>query len=160
MKIRKTSPNQNSIIALNFLQTKNYFLHDFKLKNMQLAFVKGLKIIYKYNACNKKIVFINVLPTVITSVKHFIDKTKHEYLLNIRRFLINKLHSEQSLPHKKDLLILLNTKVSGHLKIPSLWIGDYWDFGTSYNIVGNFLFKKSKYFLFFICLQSIIRRLS
>jgi hypothetical protein len=120
MKIRKASSNRNSIASLNFLWTKNYFLHSFRLKNMQLTFIKGLKIIYKYNACNKKIVFINVLPTVIASVRHLIHKTEHKYLFNIRRFLINKLHFKQNLAHKKDLIVLLDTKVSGRLKIPSL----------------------------------------
>jgi hypothetical protein len=120
VKIKKRSSNQNSIINLNFLQTKNYFLHHFKLKNMQLTFVKGLKIIYKYNACNKKIVFIHVLPTVITSVRNFIDKTEQQYLSNIRFLLRNKFNFKQNSTHKKDLLVLLDTKVSGHFKIPSI----------------------------------------
>jgi hypothetical protein len=120
MKIKKTSLSQNSIVNLNFLQTKNYFLHDFKSKHVQLTFVKSLKIVYKYNACKKKIVFINVWPIVTAAVKHLVEKTKHKYSSNIRRLLLNKFKFKQNSTCKKDLLVLLDTKISGEFKVPSL----------------------------------------
>lgn len=156
MKIKKTSTYRNSLVSLTFLQTKNYFSYDFKLKEMQLLLIKGLKIIYKYNAYDKEIVFINVWPIVTTAIQYLIDKSKHKYLSNTRRILTNKQNSV----HEKDLLVLLNTKVSGHFKTPSVWIGNCFDFGASYNIVGSFLSKTNNYFLFFIFLQSVTRRLS
>lgn len=120
MKIKKMSANQNSTINLNCLQTKNYFLYNSKSKNMQSAFIKGLKIIHKYNASNKNIVFINGWPTVTVVAKHLVEKTEHQYLSHIRRLLLNKFDFKHNLSRKKDLLLLLDTKVSGQFKTPSL----------------------------------------
>lgn len=155
MKIKKTSIDRSSLISLTFLQTKNCFSYSSKLKDMQLLLIKGLKIIYKYNACDKKIVFINAWPIITTAIRYLIDKSKHKYLSSIRRILTNK----QDSVHEKDLLVLLGTKISRHFKIPSVWIGNHFNSGTSYNIVGDFLFKTNNYFLLFLFLQSIIRRL-
>ena len=59
MKITKINQNRSFIVNLKFLKTKNYFLHNLTFKNIQSKFVKGLKVISKYNAYNKKIIFFN-----------------------------------------------------------------------------------------------------
>jgi hypothetical protein len=125
MKTRKINQSQSLIINLKFLNTKNYFLHDLKFKNIQCRFVKGLKIIYKYNAYNKKIIFFNSCFVISTAIKQLIKKTKHIYISNFVS-LLNNLDLKKNLTYKSGLLVLLtaqtNTskKTNNQIKIPGL----------------------------------------
>jgi hypothetical protein len=109
MKVKKTNQSQNLIINLKFLQTKNYFAYNLKFKNIQSKFIKGLKIVYKYNIYNKKIFFLNVCSTIAVIIKHLIKKTKHKYIPN---FILLNSDFKKNLIYKSNLLVLLNTKTS------------------------------------------------
>ena len=166
MKIIKINQSQSLIINLKFLNTKNYFLHNLTFKNIQCKFVKGLKIISKYNAYNKKVIFFNNCSTISIAVKQLIKKTRHIYIPNFVP-LLNNFDLKKSLMYKSGLLVLLNIqtnkskKTNSQIKIPSIWVGSNLNnciLETSYKITANFLFKKHKHLFFFIFLRSAIKR--
>jgi hypothetical protein len=166
VKITKINQNRSFIVNLKFLKTKNYFLHNLTFKNIQSKFVKGLKVISKYNAYNKKIIFFNNCPSISIALKQLIKKTRHIYVPNFVP-LLNNFDLKKSLIYKSGLLVLLNVqtnkskKTNSQIKIPSLWVGSnlkYCIFKTTYKIIANFLLKKHKYLFFFIFLRSAIKK--
>lgn len=162
MKIIKINQSQSLILNLKFLNIKNYLA----LKNIKCKFVKGLKIILKYNAYNKKIIFFNNCSTILIALKQLIKKTRHIYIPNFVS-LLNNLDLKKNLIYKSSLLVLLTTQANNNkktnslIKIPSLLVGNNLNnciFKTSYKITANFLFKKYKHLLFFIFLRSAIQK--
>ena len=165
MKILKS---KNPLIKLKFLQTKhykkNYSLNNLKIVDIQCRFVKCLKVIHKYNYKNKKILFLNLAPTIAITLKHLLSKTKHIYLSNARLLKKNFsfLQSDLFIGLTKKIDIM-DFKISHKIKIPNILITNDtnlkdFNFGTSFNVIGNSIFKKSQHFLFFIFLYSIIKK--
>jgi hypothetical protein len=163
MKIIKINQSQSLILNLKFLNTKNYLTFL-----IQCRLVKGLKIISKYNAYNKKIIFFNNCNTISIAVKQLIKKTRHIYIPNFTP-LLNNFDLKKNLIYKSGLLVLLTAqtnkskKMNSQIKIPSLWVESNLNnciFETSYKITANFLFKKYKHLFFFIFLRSAIKKIN
>ena len=120
MKIIKINKSQSLILNLKFLNTKKYLTFL-----TQCRFVKSLKIISKYNAYNKKIIFFNNCHTISIAVKQLIKKTRHIYLPNFIP-LLNNFDLKKNLIYKSCLLVLLTTqtnkskKINSQIKIPNL----------------------------------------
>ena len=187
MKIKYVIKNKSRLIKLQLLKTKNYnknyFFINLKIEDIQHRLIKGLKIIQKYNSSNKNILFLNNCLTIETKLKELLKKTIHFYTFKYLRsnnvvdnresFLLTTLQKYVSykisnLKNKNNLIIFLNKKVSKNdfkksykSKIPHIFVGNAmrnFDFRLSYKILGNFFYKKNQHFLFFVLLNSIIKK--
>ena len=187
MKIKYVIKNRSKLVRLQLLKTKNYnknyFFINLKIEDIQNRLIKGFKIIYKYNSSNKNILFLNNCLTIETKLKELLKKTTYFYISKYLRsgnvinnkesFLLTTLQKYVSykisnLKNKNNLIIFLNKKVNKNdlkksykSKIPHIFVGNAlsnFDSRLSYKILGNFFYKKNQHFLFFVLLNSVIKK--
>lgn len=182
MKIQNVLNNQNKLIKLQLLKTKNFekknFFQTLKLEDIENRLKKGFKVIYKYNTINKKLVFLNNCLTIELKLQNLLNKTKHIYLSSYlqlsnlmktkKSLLLNKLEKKisrktLSLKNKNNLIIVLNKQIKKNQieKIPSIFVvNTLMIFNTwhSYKIIGNFFYRKNQNFFFFVLLNSLLKK--
>ena len=165
MKVKHVYKNQNKLIKLQLLKTKsykkNYFFKSLKIEDIEYRFIKGLKIIYKYNVSRKKLFFFNNYKKIEVKLKNLLIQTTHTYTSKF-------LRTNSSNKKRNNLIIILNKQINKNdikknynTKIPTIFIGSSlsnFNFSLNYKILGNFVFKKNQNFFFFILLNSIIKK--
>ena len=182
MKIQNVLNSQNKLIKLQLLKTKNYekknFFQNLKIEDIENRLKKGFKVLYKYNAVNKKLVFLNSCLTIELKLQNLLNKTEHIYisdylqLINLMKnkksFLLNKFQKKISrktlnLRNKHNLIIVLNKQIKKKEieKIPSIFVVNTlinFDIWPSYKIIGNFFYRKNQNFFFFVLLTSLFKK--
>lgn len=171
MKIQSVLKNQNKLMKLQLLKTKNFekqkFLKNLKIEDIENRLKKGFKIIYKYNAINKKLVFLNTCLTIELKLQNLLNETKHIYtsnylqlnnlMKNKESFLLNRL--QKNIVRKTlNLIIVLNKQIKNNdfkkkniEKIPSIFVENTlinYGIRPSYKIIGNFFYRKNQNFFF------------
>lgn len=177
MKLKKTKTIKYSqILKLQLVKSRIYelnvskknYLNDENLNNTIINIKKALKIIFKYNRLNKRILFLGIdndllIKKINTQTNHVAlsKKFKTQGLIsgkhNLKqRYLLPKLKT------KPNLIIIFNSvenvnsvlKESHLLKIPTIIFGTIVDeiknadIRSFFNIKGNFTFISNQNFFY------------
>lgn len=187
MKVKQFVCKKKTLLKLQLLKTKTYktsnFFTGLNLENLEYRLIKGLKILYKYHNVHKKFIFLSNFLKIKLKLNNLLKQTIHKYLLrfcyynNIVEdcFLLKKLQKNTSFiyqslisQNKHNLCIILNKNVNKmnlnknyDVKIPIIFINNDFiklNLNLTYKIFGNFLHKKSQFFILFSLLNSIFKK--
>ena len=163
MKIKKN----NKLIQLQILKSKIYE-KKIELDIYKLYFKKIAKIIYEYNANNKKILFLNFSKNTTKNISLIIYRTKHKCIPIenwCRGIIVNQ--KLNIVKNKFDLIVNQNSNFSykninenDAYKIPTITITNHLTKFNTYQIPGNFKYieKKDINNLFFYILKVILKK--
>jgi hypothetical protein len=174
MKSQNVVVKQSMLLKLKLIKTKifnkkNVFVH-LKMEDVECRLKKGLQVIYKYHANDKKILFVGNCSLVEeVRLKKLLKHTKHmfipEYLL-LNGTIYNKQLPQSYFSNYSSSYKILQLKYSVHLiiklsnlikictendlcksKIPVIVLDtsiNTFDAKVSYKILGNFIRSKKK----------------
>ena len=178
MKIKKIENFKNKELKLRLIKTKTYE-PLIKIEDILIRLKKAIKIIYRYDMSNKKILFIGSSLELVKKISNLLKNTKHStipesswtggILLNRPKKL--KLTNLPVKSKKKvELLVILNQienknilEESYSAKIPIIYFGadlEILDKKTSIKIPGSFKLHKKKIYesFFYSILSASIKR--
>lgn len=176
MKINKIIKYQSQLVKLKLIKTKIYKKNDdnfIKIEDILSKFKKALHIIYKYNANNKRILFVGTPLHLDEKLKNLIKNTKHTYVpesIWMNGILTNQqscfkylFKNQQSINRKvsatlfeigekSDLIVVLDSSINsnalneGYLtRTPVISLNsNNANIKSSYTVPGNFKFTGKK----------------
>lgn len=190
MKIKQTKIEHKQILELQLLKSRVYEQYNKKSDNLNnisltkilIDFKKVLKVIYKYNKKNKKILFIGITPTLMKRINRTTNHIAIPSEFKLKGFLSNNLKQKyqqnQIQSNNLNLLPKLNTKpdlivmftrldnnnsilAESYLtKIPLITFGEKQKNRSnfhSYNVPGNLDFLLRNNSIFYICLNFLFK---
>ena len=86
MKIKKIPQRRNKLVKLKLIQTKIYtkeqYLENIKIEDIEYRLKKICYLIYKYNVFNKRILFVGLPFNITLKLQELIKNTKHIFIPN------------------------------------------------------------------------------
>lgn len=84
MKIKKIRQHKHKLLKLKLIQTKIYtkeqYLENIKIEDIEYRLKKICYLIYKYNVFNKRILFIGLPFNIAVKLQKLIQNTKHIFI--------------------------------------------------------------------------------
>nr|YP_009167312.1 ribosomal protein S2 [Fistulifera solaris]ALG35780.1 ribosomal protein S2 [Fistulifera solaris] len=86
MKIKRIQQRRNKLVKLKLIQTKIYtkeqYLENIKIEDIEYRLKKICYLIYKYNVFNKRILFVGLPFNITLKLQELIKNTKHIFIPN------------------------------------------------------------------------------